>query len=146
MRRLLLASFGLMMLFAGAVAQGEPGDEYYVPPPPNFDDKKWHDPNNPFHWYPMECCHLQDCAGATKVERVSEWNGRWVTTKHGRVWVPDKKKAFTIKDKDNKDIDFMIPAFENVRIHVCMRKKQHSDPKPEHGDMHVICLFQESGG
>jgi len=116
------------------------------PPPYDPHDKKWHDPNNAFHWYPMECCHMEDCAPVLKVERDDKLKGRWMTTKHGRAWVPDSKKLFTAKDKEGKEVDFIIPAFEKVRLHVCMRRPHSSDPKPAHGDKHVICLFGETNG
>lgn len=134
------------LAFAGPAAahDHQTADIGWEPPAHDPTEKKWHDPNNPFHWYPSECCSSMDCAPADTIERVPEWNGRWMSNKHGRVWVPDSKKLFTAKDKDGKEVDFTIPAFEKNRTHVCMRKPYAGDPKPAHGDMHVICIFGEA--
>ena len=105
-----------------------------------------HDMADPTHWYPWACCSANDCAPADLIERVPEWNGRWMTSKHGRVWVPDSKKAYTTTDDKGREVDFEIPAFEEIRTHVCMRKPYAWEPQPERGDMHVICVFQETGG
>jgi len=37
-------------------------------------------------FYSKECCHDNDCAPVTRVENAD--NGRWMTTIHGRVFVP----------------------------------------------------------
>jgi hypothetical protein len=83
-------------------------------------------------WYPLECCHEQDCAPVDKVELVptpaasgadgarSEVPALMVTTKHGTVRVPA-----SFPRRESKD----------HRMHACMM------PGGEGGTMRLICIF-----
>jgi hypothetical protein len=77
-------------------------------------------------WYPMECCHAQDCAPVDKAtwsSPISEGKRQLiVTSKHGTATVP-----LTLPVRESKD----------GRMHVCMRPSLY-------GGMGVICLFAPS--
>lgn len=104
-------------------------------------------------WYPMECCHENDCAPVDKVERVEEWKGMWMTTKHGTVWVPDAFEAhWRWKDGkvDGEKIYTTPPKDEAQGLHVCMvggytigkdtgRQKDPLSPK------RLLCVIREGG-
>jgi hypothetical protein len=82
-------------------------------------------------WYPLECCHGQDCAPVDKVEMVptpavSGPDGAaaglpvmMVTTRHGTVLVPA-----SFPRRESKD----------HRMHACMMPG-------EGGRMRLICIF-----
>jgi hypothetical protein len=81
-------------------------------------------------WYPMECCHNQDCAAVDKVEMVptpaatgsengSQRPSMRVTTRHGTVVVPS-----SFPRRESKD----------HRMHACMLPG-------EGGKMRLICIF-----
>lgn len=87
-----------------------------------------HDPKDPAHWYPLECCSLRDCDVVTKIEYVPE--GRLVTSKYGTVLVPvnyDKTRA-------SKDENF----------HVCMRD-DIDEYSTNSGDKQLLCFFAPAG-
>lgn len=121
----------------------------------------------PKHWYPNECCHENDCAPALKVERVDTaiHHGRWVTSKHGRVWVPDKQEAHhrvkLVTDVEGKAIQnpdgsykvekiYTVPPQGEEGLHICMRPFNASLDKDELTDpetpMHILCVIQEPQG
>jgi hypothetical protein len=68
-------------------------------------------------WYPIECCHMMDCAPVDSVDTSN--NQLVVKSKLGSVSVPA-----TFPRRESKD----------HRMHVCMR------PDPA-GGMHLICIF-----
>jgi hypothetical protein len=81
-------------------------------------------------WYPMECCHEQDCAPVDRAEMVptptSDGKGAAnsppsmiVTTKHGTVIVPGNFPRRESKDH---------------RMHACMMPGAS-------GQMQLICIF-----
>lgn len=131
-----------------------------------------HSQANPKHWYPRECCHENDCAPAIKVERVDDalGHGRWVTSKHGRVWVADSKEAhhklkFLLDEKGNlikrgdgspiSEKIYTVPPDDDPGLHVCMRpwnsnasweldaKMERLDPEKP---MTLLCIIQEPQG
>lgn len=69
-------------------------------------------------WYPMDCCHGQDCAEVEKVD-ASSIHGMVVTSRHGTAFVPA-----TFPRRESRD----------HRMHVCMRLDAT-------GTMKVICVF-----
>jgi hypothetical protein len=83
-------------------------------------------------WYPLECCHHQDCAPVDKVELVptpttsgadgarSEVPAMVVTTRHGTALVP---ASFPRRESNDH------------RMHACMM------PDGEAGKMRLICIF-----
>jgi len=83
-------------------------------------------------WYPLECCHHQDCAPVDKVELVptpmasgadgakSDAPAMIVTTKHGTALVPA-----SFPRRESKD----------HRMHACML------PIGADGKMRLICIF-----
>ncbi len=85
-------------------------------------------PASAHDWYPLECCHNQDCAAVEKVEMLptptAEGPGgpgmsMVVTTKYGSALVPA-----TFPRRESKD----------HRMHACML------PDGE-GRMRLICIF-----
>jgi hypothetical protein len=82
-------------------------------------------------WYPLECCHDQDCAPVDKVEMVptpavagqegaqAAPQAMMVTTKHGTALVPA-----SFPRRESKD----------HRMHACMMPG-------EGGKMRLICIF-----
>jgi hypothetical protein len=79
-------------------------------------------------WYPMECCHNQDCAAVEKVEMLptpaadgTSGGGMsmMVTTKHGSAFVPA-----SFPRRESKD----------HRMHACMLPDGG-------GKMRLICIF-----
>lgn len=104
-------------------------------------------------WYPLECCHEHDCAPVEKVERVEALKGRWMTTKHGRVFVPDSFEAHhkIQKQPDGRDLKLYTrpPPTEPNPLHVCMRPylPAHDKPMPRDPNqpMTVLCVIQEPG-
>ena len=82
-------------------------------------------------WYPMECCHEQDCAPVDRAEMVptptsdgksiagNSPPAMIVTTKHGTVMVPGNFPRRESKDH---------------RMHACMMPGAS-------GQMQLICIF-----
>jgi hypothetical protein len=70
-------------------------------------------------WYPLECCHDQDCAPVDRVQSLPNLDGFYVTTALGSALVPA-----TFPKRESKD----------GRMHVCLRKQPN-------GKMRVLCLF-----
>lgn len=109
-----------------------------------------HNLKDPKHWYPLECCHENDCAPVDYVERVEALKGRWMTTKHGRVFVPDTAEAHHTKNYATGEKTYTRPPkHETNPLHVCMRpfnpawdKDVVLDPK---APQHLLCVIQESG-
>jgi hypothetical protein len=83
----------------------------------------WSRPAKAHDWYPIECCHAQDCAPVEKTAWLVPTGGSprrlVVTSKHGTAVVPE-----TLPLRESKD----------SRMHVCMRPSLY-------GGMGVICLF-----
>jgi hypothetical protein len=75
-------------------------------------------------WYPMECCHGQDCAPVESVQTLApaSTNGLAtlvITTKYGTAVVPPD-----FPRRDSKD----------NRMHACMRQGAT-------GRIHLLCFF-----
>lgn len=94
-------------------------------------------------WYPKSCCSEADCAPVEKVEMAP--GGRYMTTKHGRVFVPDSFKLYTYKNDKGEMVELEIPAHEKVRLHVCMSNGDAYDGYTAGGEMTPLCLFGEPG-
>ena len=78
-------------------------------------------------WYPMECCHHQDCAPIESVARIFPTGGGTpqllVTTKRGTTLVPQ---------------DFPVRESKDSQMHICVRGN-------EYGSDDVMCLFMPPG-
>lgn len=88
---------------------------------------QFHDPKDPAHWYPMECCSGLDCAPvltATQVARPGQMPYLVVRTRVGLTHIPP---------------DFKWRASPDGQMHVCIRP---NDPNP---DTNLICAFMGAG-
>ena len=78
------------------------------------------------YWYPLECCHAQDCAPVQSWARLVSAGGGVsqliVTSKHGTAIVPN---------------DLPVRESKDSRMHVCMRRDLDY--------VEVICLFMPPG-
>jgi hypothetical protein len=83
-------------------------------------------PVNGHDWYPLECCHAQDCAAVESSVRLVPAGGGVsqliVTSKHGTAVVPN---------------DLPVRESKDSRMHVCMRRDLDY--------VEVTCLFMPPG-
>jgi hypothetical protein len=91
----------------------------------------WVTPGHAHDWYPMECCHEQDCApvisATSEVEATADAlmpAQLVVTTKFGTVAVPH---------------GFERKPSPDGRMHACIRKDGN-------GDLWLICFFVPAQG
>ncbi|MBS0242147.1 MAG: hypothetical protein JSS20_08205 [Proteobacteria bacterium] len=71
-------------------------------------------------WYPHWCCSDNDCAPVLRTKPVE--GGKWVTSRHGTVFVPR---------------DYRIDRSQDNDAHVCMMP----DPVIP-GKMKLLCYFE----
>jgi hypothetical protein len=76
-------------------------------------------------FYDPECCHDQDCAPVTRIEKTE--NGDLMTTKHGTILVNPSTKNFMKK----------ISPDENY--HVCQRIVPDENGGPAFH--HLLCVY-----
>ena len=80
-------------------------------------------PASTHDWYPMECCHHDDCAPVESVERFVPTGGGapqlLVATKRGTTLIPE---------------NFPVRESKDGRMHICVRAN-------EYGRDDVMCLF-----
>ncbi len=72
-------------------------------------------------WYPSDCCSGNDCAPVELIQSAE--GGWWMTSKHGKVFVPHTERRRESKDH---------------RMHVCMVPWYFSRG---HTGMMVRCVF-----
>ena len=73
-------------------------------------------PANPHGWYDMECCHDQDCAPATHIEKLTI----------GTLIITNKYGTYVV----NQDGNHKVKESKDHQYHVCARP-WHSYEKDE---------------